>query len=464
MMNYNQATKVMLLIVGFILFSLTAKTNVSLPSIWGDHMVLQQESAVKLWGWANPLEEISITTSWSSDTIKTIAGNHAKWSVKLNTPSAGGPHHITIQGYNSITIEDVLIGEVWLLSGQSNMEWTSSSGIINGEEEIKKAINNQIRFFTVSKRYSIYPCDDVVGEWLVCTPQTMPYFSAIGYFFGKKINENIKQPVGLISSSWGGTPIETWISEEKVEADKYLLNSAKKISEVPWGPTEYGGLFNAMIYPILKYTIAGVLWYQGEANTENADDYTYALNALISNWRNDFKNDFPFYFAQIAPFKDYGGETGVKIRDAQRRALSIHSTGMVVTSDIGDTLDIHPQNKIDVGYRFADLALNKTYGMKDFAVSGPLFSIFQIEKNKVIVHFDYHQGLYCRGKNLSDFELAGENGVWYPAKAKIKNEQVILVSSKVKEPKNVRFAWRNAATPNLFNGDGLPTSCFITQQ
>lgn len=463
-MNSSTLIKALFLSLILLMFTMLGKSNVSLPSIWGDHMVLQQETDVILWGWGNPLEEIVVTTSWNSDTLKTTADRHANWSVNLNTPCAGGPHHISIQGYNQIMIEDILIGEVWLLSGQSNMEWTTSSGIINGEEELVKATNNQIRFFTVSKRYSIYPSDDVEGEWVVCTPETMPYFSAIGYFFGKKIQENLNQPVGLVCSSWGGTPIECWISEERINSDKSLLEAASKITEVPWGPTEPSSLFNAMIYPVLQYALAGVLWYQGEANIENADNYVYALSRLICNWRGGFQNDFPFYYAQIAPYKEYEGESGVKIRDAQRRALSMPSTGMVVTSDIGDTLDIHPRNKIDVGYRFADLALNKTYGMKDFAVSGPLFSSFQIEKNKVIVHFDYHQGLYCRGKNLSDFELAGENGVWYPAKAKIKNEQVILVSSKVKEPKNVRFAWRNAATPNLFNGDGLPTSCFITQQ
>jgi sialate O-acetylesterase len=453
-----------ILSLSILLFlSILTKANVSLPAIYGDHMVLQQNTTVNLWGWGHPTEEIEVTTSWSEDTLKTVVDPNANWSVKLKTPKAGGPHQIYIQGYNKVSVEDILIGEVWLLSGQSNMEWTTSSGVLNSEEEVKQATNDQIRFFKVANRTSKCISYDVEGQWVVCSPETMPHFSAVGYFFGKKVQENLKVPIGLISSNWGGTPIETWIPKESILSDIELEAAANKLSNVPWAPIEPGVVYNTQIYPILRFSIAGTLWYQGEANTENTDTYTKMMATMIESWRKGFGIHFPFYFAQIAPFAEYGAFSGVEIRDAQRRALSIPGTGMVVTSDIGDTSDIHPRNKIDVGYRFADLALNKTYHLKEFPVSGPLYKDFTIDKSKVIVEFDYHKGLYNTDKQLNGFELAGEDGNWHSAQAKIQDEKVVVSSAKVTNPKQVRYGWKNAATPNLFNFYDLPASCFTTE-
>ena len=446
-----------------ILFGNSLQANVSVPSIWGDHMVLQQNAKVKIHGWGHPLEKVKITTSWSTDTLKTEVDNHANWSLVLYTPEAGGPHSIKIQGYNTLQIEDILIGELWLLSGQSNMEWMTGAGIIGGDEAIKKATNNEIRFFEVTDRTANYPTYDVSGHWEVCTPETMPSFSAIGYFFGEKLQENLNIPVGLISSNWGGTPIETWIPKDTILNNEKLLAASKLLEEYAWAPIDPGVCYNAMIAPLMPFPIAGVLWYQGEANTDNPDSYTDMLLKMVESWRKGFQSDFTFCFAQIAPLAGYEPEAGVKVRDAQRRALAIPNTGMIVLSDIGDTTNIHPKNKIPAGQRFADLVLNKTYGMKEFPVSGPLFSDYKVDGKKVIVSFDYNDGLHIDGKKLTLFELAGQDGVWYPAKATIKNDQVIVTSSEVKKPINVRYGWSNPATPNLFNSWKLPASCFISE-
>jgi len=426
-------------------------------------MVMQQNSEVKLWGWGKPMEKIKVSTSWSKDTLETVTSNNAKWEVVIKTPKAGGPYTIKIEGYNSVLIDDILMGEVWLLSGQSNMEWKTSFGINNIGEEVKNADNNEIRFFSVTLKTSSTKCIDVSGQWLKCSPESMNDFSAIGYFFGKKLNNTLKIPVGLISSNWGGTPIETWIPEKEILASNELTESAQKVPYFPWAPNMPGCVYNAMIEPIMPFPLKGVLWYQGEANVDNVETYTQSLETLVSSWRKGFESNFSFYYAQIAPYMHYATEAGVKVREAQRRALaSIPNSGMVVLSDIGDTLDIHPRNKIDAGERFADLALNKSYGVNEFSMSGPLFKDFTIKGAEVEVVFDYAEGLHCDESELKYFELAGEDGTWYSAKARIKNEKVILVSKAVKHPVNVRFAWTNAATPKLFNKHNLPTSCFTT--
>ncbi len=455
--------KSLFLAMGLVL-TLPLTANVSLPSIFGNHMVMQQQAEVKLWGWGKPLENIAVKPSWSADTLKTVVNNYGKWSVMLHTPEAGGSHQIHIQGYNTVTIEDILMGEVWLLSGQSNMEWTTRFGIVGGDEAAKNAENNEIRLFNVTLRTSPYKCIDVKGEWVKCTTETMYDFSAIGYFFGDKLNKELNVPVGLISSNWGGTPIESWIPDTEIYASEKLDDASHKIPYFPWAPSKPGVTYNAMIAPIMPFTIKGVLWYQGEANVENAYAYTDFLELLVSNWRKGFHTDFDFYYAQIAPYRDYGGEQGVQIRDAQRRALQcIDHSGMMVVSDIGDTVDIHPRRKIEAGQRFADLALNKTYGKRNFPVSGPLFKSYIIKGNTIEVSFDYNEGLYCKEGDLQWFEVAGEDMKWHKAKAEIKADKIYVSSKKVKKPLQVRFAWHNAATPNLFNKYDLPASCFTTE-
>lgn len=347
--------------------------NVTLPSLFSDHMVLQQNDDVKLWGWANPNEEVVIKPSWSETTYKIKANNQAYWEIKVKTPRAGGPYIIKINGYNEIILKDVLIGEVWLCSGQSNMEMPAAWGIKNGEDEIKNANQPSIRFFTVSKSTATSPQNDLHGNWEVCSSETMRNSSAVAYYFAQRLQEDLKDiPIGLMVSAWGGTPAEIWMPEEVIEEDVILKEAANKLQPVEWGPTEAARAFNAMIYPLIGYNIAGALWYQGEANV-GAFNYDKTLEALIKSWRIKWEKDFPFYYVQIAPY-DYGKDHfgGVEIRDAQRKVLDIvSSTGMVVISDVSPTDDIHPKDKKPVGVRLANLALADYYKTYFKEVNGP---------------------------------------------------------------------------------------------
>lgn len=340
-----------------------ALANITLPAIFGDHMVLQQNAKVTIWGWAKPLEEISVTGSWSQDTAKVKVNNQGNWQVQLNTPAAGGPYTLTLKGYNTIIINDILIGEVWLASGQSNMEWTANMQVEHAEEAIQEANHPEIRFFTVLHRASDAPQLDVEGEWVVCSPATMRYFSAVAYFFGKEMQQHLKVPVGLINSSWGGTPAEIWTDPTLIAQNQTLATAAALLPDVPWGPKEPGRAYNTMIRPLIPFQIAGALWYQGEANTVNAGTYDQLLATMVQNWRTAWGYEFPFYYVQIAPYNYGKPMEGVLVREAQRKAMAmIPNSGMVVVSDIGNINDIHPRNKIDVGKRLANWALSQTYG------------------------------------------------------------------------------------------------------
>ncbi|HBZ21648.1 MAG TPA: sialate O-acetylesterase [Bacteroidales bacterium] len=444
-------------------FLLGVNANISLPEIFSDNMVLQQKSEVLFWGWAKTGEPVTIKADWMDWEVKVSVGNQGTWKVMLKTPGAGGPHNILIKGYNELILKNVLIGEVWLCSGQSNMEWSAQSGINNGEEEIKNANYPEIRLFTVYHATSLYPQDHLTGEWSECTSETMRSFSAIAYLFAKKLFNELRVPIGLINSSWGGTPAEAWMPAEVIGNDNFLKEAAAKQKPVPWGPVEPGRIFNSMISPLIPYRIAGGLWYQGEANTINAYAYKEMLSGLIGSWRTKWGYDFPFYYAQIAPYRYGNAYEGVMVREAQRKALEVPNTGMVVLSDIGDTLNIHPRNKTDVALRLANLALNRHYKVLQIEDSGPLFKQMIIEKNRAIISFDRSEGLHFAGDKLTCFEIAGDDKIFYPGEAKIKGEQVFVTSKKVKLPVAVRFAWSNTATPNLFNGSNLPASCFTTE-
>ena len=437
--------------------------NVILPSVFSDHMVLQQEDEVRFWGWANPNEEVSVAPTWTSENYKTKANNQAFWELKIKTPKFGGPYTITIKGYNEIVLKDILIGEVWLCSGQSNMEMSANWGIDNGEFEIAQANNSSIRFFTSPKISAKTPQNNLVANWEVCTPQTMKNSSAIAYFFAQRIEEELTDvPIGLIISAWGGTPAEIWMPMEVISEDSILTSAAQKLTPVEWGPIEPARAFNTMINPLVGYSIAGALWYQGESNV-GSTVYDKTLTALIKSWRDLWQKDFPFYFVQIAPYK-YGSDnfSGVQIRDAQRRVLNqVSKTEMVVISDISPTDDIHPKDKKNIGIRLANLALKKHYAAIDGLVESPAFSKLVFIKNEAIITLVNTEGLYGIDKR-SLFEIAGEDKIFYPAKMKLKNETIIITSNKVKVPKYVRFAWENTLQSNLFNKANLPLSSFTT--
>ncbi|MNS34138.1 hypothetical protein D3C72_662610 [compost metagenome] len=451
--------------VFFLILSNVAIANVTLPNVFSDNMVLQRNTEVTIWGWANPQEEVIITPSWNNQAYKTKASNQARWEIVIPTPKEGGPYTIAIKGYNEIVLKNILIGEVWICSGQSNMEMSASWGIENGDEEVKNATNPNIRFFSIPKLTATTPQNDLSGNWTECTPETMKYFSAVGYFFAKRLQEDLKNvPIGLIGSNWGGTPAEIWMSEEVIQKDAVLLEAAKTRKEESYGPNQPGRAFNAMISPLNGFKIAGALWYQGESNV-GSTVYDKTLSALITSWRKAWKYDFPFYYVQIAPYK-YGENHfgGAVIRDAQRKVLQeVPNTGMAMTSDISPVDDIHPKDKKSVGTRLANLALVNTYKTNTALVNGPLYKGLTIGKNKITVTFDYAEGLYFKNKKADLFEIAGTDNVFYKATAVIKNSTVILQSSQVKAPVKVRYAWKNTDQSTLFNKANLPASSFISE-
>lgn len=446
------------------MYSSISYSNIHMPAIFSDNMVLQRNAEVKIWGWAKALEPVTLKTSWSKEIFKTKANNQAYWEITLKTPDIRGPQVITLNGYNEVKISNILLGEVWLLSGQSNMEWSFNSGILHKEEAFKNVDNNQIRFFSVVQQSAEFPQNDLKGSWEISSVESMKNFSAIGHFFGQKLHAELEGiPIGLINSSWGGTPAEAWMPKKQFEKDSLLAQAATILKEVPWGPHEPSKIFNAMIFPITHFYIKGVLWYQGESNTDNADHYEMIFSELIKSWRGQWGNEFPFYFAQIAPY-DYGeGYNGVIVRDAQRRVLKLPKTGMVMTSDIGNIKDIHPRNKRDVGLRFASLVLKEVYG-KEGNPYAPMFDKLVINKKSITVHFNNAAGLKFDAKNAdSQFEVAGKDRAYKKVTFKIIGDQVVLNTSGISNPQYVRFGWCNTCEPNLLNSVGLPASSFTSE-
>ncbi len=309
------------------LFLLTASAQISLGPPFSDHMVLQRNSTTTIWGWTHGSgQEIEITTSWNQQTYTTKSNQLSKWTIQIPTPEAGGPYEITIN--KSIQLSDVMIGEVWLCSGQSNMEWSARVGIDNTEEAIKMANNQQIRFFTVPKTGADQPQNHCDGEWLLCSPETMSSFSAVAYFFGKELQERLQVPVGLINSSWGGTPAEVWTPGQVMATDSVFANWDDAFSNAYRWADASSVLYNAMIHPLAPFDLAGVIWYQGESNTANPYVYRRLFPAMIESWRDAWGKDFPFYFVQIAPYRYGQPMRGALVREAQLQALSTPKTGM----------------------------------------------------------------------------------------------------------------------------------------
>ena len=448
------------------LFAVTiAKAEIKLPNIFSNEMVLQRESDVSLYGWARPNEEFAIYTSWDDATVQVKTGNDAKWEIQVSTPKAGGPYQISFKGVdNEIILQNVLIGEVWLCSGQSNMEWSANSKIDNRDFEVENANYPNIRLFTVEKRTADYPLDNVIGTWETCSPETMQDFSAVAYFFARKVQKELNIPIGLIDSSWGASCAEVWTPESVFDAHPELVTAHELIQPNQWVTIEKSTLYNAMIAPLTNFNIGGVLWYQGESNTANAESYQQIFTEMITSWRAEFNNDFPFYYVQIAPF-NYGRpfEGGV-LRDQQRRTLALKNTGMAMTSDICMVEDIHPQNKQDVGLRLANIALKEHYNiLEGQEVYGPLFENIEIIGNQIQVKFSHDKGLKSDGKKIELFEISNEKGEWFTAKAKLKNGVVVVSSKDVKSPKAVRYAWRSADICNIYNEVGLPASTFTSE-
>jgi len=451
------------LLIVFIL-AVPSFGQIKLPAVMGDNMVLQQNSEVAIWGWGDPGSMIKVTGSWNKDTVRSLVSNQAEWFLKLRTPSAGGPFTVSIKGSDEIVLKNVMIGEVWICSGQSNMEWSADSKINNGDEEVKNANHPNIRFFHVRKLGSEYPQKNCFAKWEACTPETMHSFSSVGYFFGRSIQENLNVPIGIIEVAWGGTPAEVWVRADLVASDPLLSSCAEKLKKYDWWPAKPGVVYNGMISPILPYRIAGAIWYQGEGNAESPESYHKLMKTLIENWRHDFANDFPFYYVQIAPFT-YGADAKAPlIREMQMQTMDVPKTGMVVVSDlVDDVKNIHPRNKQDVGKRLAGWALAENYNVKGLVYRHPLYKSMNIEKSKVRIAFDnIITGLKATGDEITCFEIAGPDKVFRPAKAKIEGNTVLVSSKEVKTPVAVRFSFSNDGIGNLFSKEGLHVAPFRT--
>lgn len=446
--------------------STTALADVTLPAIISDNMVLQRNTEITCWGHADPHESITILPTWQQSRLSTQADAAGQWSVKLSTTADVGPHALTIQANNHLTIQNILFGEVWLCSGQSNMEW-SVAQTDNAQAEIAAADYPQIRLFTVKKTIADQPQLDCSGAWSACSPQTIPAFSAVAYFFGRELHQKLNCPMGLINSSWGGTTVEAWTSKKALEQNElydYVVANCNKFKFQKFqSPTV---LYNGMIAPLIPFSLRGAIWYQGESNCGYADTYSELLATLIHNWRSDWAiGDFPFYFVQIAPFNYFSETEAAILRQEQFETLSVPNTGMAVTLDIADIYDIHPTNKQDVGKRLSLWALAKTYGQKDLIYSGPLYKSMTIEGNRIRLFFDHvGSGLISKTGPLRFFTIAGKDRKLHPANADIDpaNNTVVVYSHDVPNPVAVRYGWLSYATGNLFNKENLPASTFKT--
>ena len=438
---------------------------IRLPPIMSSNMVLQQNSQSNLWGWANPSERFVIISSWKTTVDSVTAFNSGKWKAKISTPAAGGPFTITIKGrFNTIMLENILIGEVWICSGQSNMEMSNNQQI---KDELPNCKNDNIRFFTVFKKSSEYPQDHCEGEWVSCNEETLRRFSAAGYFFGKKLHTELNVPIGLIQSAWSGTPVELWEPVEVIDSDPVMKEAATKIRDVTYRPNKPGYIYNAMIYPISNYTIAGVIWYQGEGNTSRAYAYEKMFTGMIGAWRKQFNQDFPFYYVQIAPYTYENSYEAALLMEQQTRSLSYPKTGMVVITDLVDNVkDQHPKDKLNVGLRLANLALAETYG-KNIPVpayKNPKYRKMEVSKGKVNLYFDNApNGFMVIGDGTpTEFLIAANDQNFLPADVRLEKDRIIVSSKQISNPVAVRFSFSNTGMSNVFNREGLPVIPFRT--
>lgn len=494
------ARAVQILLFLFVYPALSAQ--VKLPAIISDNMVLQQNSRVALWGWASPGEKVTVWGEWNKIPIAVIADKEGKWQVTMATARAGGPYKMSFTASNTLELNNVLLGEVWLASGQSNMEFfmnkttnASYTGVVNYQEEIAAADYPNIRQIDVPNKVADSALTDFKANWKLCTPKTADTFSAVAYYFAREIHKKTGFPIGIINATWGGTPAESWTNKSILESDPDLVPILErykkqcedfpaefekyKIAQEKWkadtsknkggqppqpiGPKHNKSpykLYNGMIVPIIPYTLKGVIWYQGESNADRAYQYRKLFAAMIEGWRKDWNNSkLPFYFVQISPHRSQNAE----IRDAQLYTYHhVPYTGIVVTTDNGDSIDIHPRNKKLVGERLALWALKNDYKQKGLEVSGPLYKSMKIQGNKIVIRFDHAKSLTAKEAILKEFTIAGSDRKFSPAQAVIKNNTVEVWSDEVKQPVAVRFAWRNVPTADLFNEAGLPASPFRT--
>ena len=470
----------LLLLVNFGVYS-----RLKLPSIIGSNMVLQQQSSVKFWGTASPLKKISIVTSWDNHKCITKSDKDGNWLISLITPKAGGPYDIKITEEEQLVLQNILIGEVWVCSGQSNMEMHVkgfNNQPVNGSLDIIARARKEtpIRLFTVKRNMSKTPLGDCSGKWSENTPENVADASGVAYFFGKYLQEALNVPVGLIMPTWGGTKVEDWMNRKSIESFKEIDLSNLDNNNTPVDdPNKVPCvLYNAMIHPLINFAIKGAIWYQGESNANQPALYRRLMPAFVKGLRDDWgSGEFPFYYVQIAPYKYQHPDSvrGAKLREVQMQNLQdIPNSGMAITLDIGSKDFIHPPEKIKVGNRLAYWALSNTYGRTGYAYCGPVYKSMEVLGSKALISFDHTEGgLTPMGKLIENFEIAGSDKVFYPAKAMVEmkkgtgdvlRDRLEVESDKVQNPVAVRYAFRNYVEASLFNGFGLPASSFRTDE
>jgi len=500
--------------------SATLAAEVRLPAVFSDHMVIQRDQPVAIWGWAGRGEAVAVRLAGREQ--KARAGGDGTWRVAFDALQAGGgPLELTVRGERDpeTVVRDILVGEVWLCSGQSNMEW-SMLAIASPTPEILRAEDPGLRLFQVPRRTSDRPEEDIDAKWAVATPEAVRPFSAVAYYFGLELRRSLGVPVGLIMSAWGGTAIEPWtppagfaavpelrpildglegrLAVYRRDLDKALpawdvwvresrraLTSKTTLPQKPTlpanpfdDPQTPTTLYNGMIHPLIGFAIRGAIWYQGESNRNDGLLYEKKMEALIRGWREVWKTgDLHFYYVQLAPFNyAYGREAQTLdvpealrlplIWEAQTNILRLPNTGMAVVTDITDLNDIHPRNKKDVGLRLALWARARAYGESGLVYSGPLFKSMTVEGGRARLSFDHVGGglISNDGQPLRWFEMAGEDRVFTKAEARIEDATVVVSSSRVASPRAVRFGWHQLAVPNLANKEGLPASPFRTDR
>lgn len=465
-MNFKN---ILFLVVFFYFNTTNAQTKVA--SIFSDNMVLQQNTEVSVWGSDVPNLKITVETSWG-EKKSVISDENGKWKIFIKTKKAENntPHTLKIQGSEKVILKNILLGEVWLASGQSNMEMPIKGfkgQPINGSNEfVLNSKNANLRIFNIKKKPSLKPLKNVEGNWKEATPEAVFNFSAVAYLYGKILQQNINVPVGIICSSFGGTRVEAWTDKVTLEKSTLELDLRIRTENIKTLKNSPSVLYNGMIHPIIPFAIKGVVWYQGESNRGNAAQYKSLFTDMITSWRQEWNiGDFPFYFVQIAPFQYKPINNSAYLREAQLQTMqTVANTGMAVTLDIGEEFFIHPPEKELVAKRLAYWALAENYGFKGIQFSGPIYKSMKIDKNAIQLDFDYApQGVTSLGKELHNFTIAGADKVFYPAEAKIVNRNKVVVNSdKVQNPVAVRYAWKNWFTGSLYGTNLLPVSSFRT--
>ncbi|WP_316811926.1 sialate O-acetylesterase [Pedobacter heparinus] len=463
---------ILLLFASGTFFTNRVAAQLRLPNFFSDHMVIQRDTSTLVWGWAKAGAEVKLIPSWNNDTSKVIATGNAKWQYKLKTGAAGGPHQLTIISLkDTLVLKDILFGEVWLCSGQSNMQWSSVNKLQEMIDILPKIKNNSIRLLNVGNVAADHPQDNLNDSWTVCDSASASTFSAIGYFYADKLHKELNVPVGIINSSWGGTCAEVWTPEELVSGDPVLHKASLAKGVAPRKPNLPGRTWNSMIYPLVGYAIKGALWYQGEDNVGTWFSYEKLMSAMIQSWRKAWNHQFPFYFAQIAPY-DYKNKELPKaalLREAQTKTmLNNDNVYMVLTSDlVPDVKNIHPTRKHEVANRFADIALVKTYKTKSVNPFSPVYKSHTISGNQIVVEF-YFMGneklSVSKNEKISELYIAGPDKKFYPAEYKISGNKLRAWSKSVPVPVALRYAFTETDLTHFKSSNGLPVGLFRTDK